>query len=240
MRYVSFVLIALVPLGCDNTAADKAAGDGYRSATSAATGDSASPGAAEEKKTGASGEVSKNGSEANAAAAGDGKSSQQARASQAAKASADAVVELMELDYEGIQKLIASHKGKVVVLDCWATYCAPCVEEFPSLVELHQKYGPEKLACISLSFDNEGIDPLEEIKPVLLDFLRQQKATFDNVVSTEENTVLYEKMGFSAVPAIFVYDQQGELVKVFKDSPDGAVSYDDVKPLVAKLIEGES
>ena len=56
------------------------------------------------------------------------------------------------LDYEGIMDLVKQHKGKVVVMDAWSTFCEPCIKEFPGLVKLHKQYGPDKVACISLSF----------------------------------------------------------------------------------------
>ena len=68
-----------------------------------------------------------------------------------------AEIELQILDFEAIQKLIASKKGKVVVVDAWSTSCPPCMKEFPHLVALHKKHNPEDLAYISLSFDYEGI-----------------------------------------------------------------------------------
>src|ERR1041385_9066279 len=91
-------------------------------------------------------------------------------------------VALKVLDYDGLQKLIASRKGQVVVMDCWATSCAPCIKEFPNLVALHKKYGSAKVACISLSFDYDGSDPLKDVEPPVQKFLERQGATFDNVL----------------------------------------------------------
>ncbi len=49
-------------------------------------------------------------------------------------------VRLQTLDYDGLQKLIASKQGKVVVLDVWSTGCPPCMKSFPDLVALQRKY----------------------------------------------------------------------------------------------------
>ena len=54
-------------------------------------------------------------------------------------------VRLSIVDFEGIQRRIADHRGKVVVVDAWATYCVPCKREFPNLVRLSRdraKDGP--------------------------------------------------------------------------------------------------
>jgi thiol-disulfide isomerase/thioredoxin len=157
----------------------------------------------------------------------------------AAKAVESPGVELKMLDYDGIQELIASHKGKVIVMDAWSTACPPCIKEFHNLVELHDKYPPDQLACISLSFDYDGIGKPEDKTPRVLKFLREQKATFDNVLSSEESESLYRKFKLTAIPAVFVYNQQGELAKRF-DNEDikgrGEFTYEQVKEFVAELI----
>jgi thiol-disulfide isomerase/thioredoxin len=150
-------------------------------------------------------------------------------------------VELQVLDYAGIEDLIASHRGKYVVLDAWATYCPPCVKEFPNLVKLHERYGPEKVACISVSFDNDGIASLEEAKEMALGFLQSQGATFDNVISSEPSDELLKKFGIYAVPAVYVYDRQGELRKRFDNSTGEEFTYADVEALLVRMMnEGDT
>ena len=147
---------------------------------------------------------------------------------------------LKTLSFEEIQELIASHHGKVVVMDAWSTACAPCIKEFHNLVDIHKKYPAEKVACISLSFDYEGIGKPEDQAPRVMKFLREQHATFDNVMSSEESDVLYRKFKLTAVPAVFVYNQQGELARRF-DNEDikgkGEFTYDQVKEFVAELVD---
>jgi thiol-disulfide isomerase/thioredoxin len=150
-------------------------------------------------------------------------------------------VDVKILSYDEIQKLIASHKGKVVIMDAWSTSCEPCVEEFPNLVALHKKYGPDKVACISLSFDYEGIGKPADVVPVVKEFLAKQGATFDNVVSSDDSETLYKKMQLASVPAVYVYNQQGELAKRFDnemiEKEEDAFNYQHVGKLVAELVE---
>ena len=76
-------------------------------------------------------------------------------------AKSDVKLDLKTVDE--VKALIASKKGKVVVMDAWSTYCDPCMKEFPGLVALHKKYGPEKLACISLCVNYvEGVTKVDE------------------------------------------------------------------------------
>lgn len=148
------------------------------------------------------------------------------------------------MNYDEVQQLVKSHEGKVVVMDCWSTWCEPCKKEFPGLVELHNKYGADKIACISLCFDYEGLkkETPEEHEPEVREFLEQQKANFDNVISTEASEEMSEKLGIATVPAIFVYNQQGELAQTFKTggADDKPFTYKDVGETVAELMKDEN
>jgi thiol-disulfide isomerase/thioredoxin len=147
---------------------------------------------------------------------------------------------LVVLDYEGIQKLIAGHKGKVVVVDAWATYCPPCMRDFHHLVELHKQYGRDKVACVSLSFDFGDDAKLEELQPRIQAFLDRQGATFDNILSSETWDELYKKFDFAAVPAVFVYGEDGKLVaRVDHSGDDETPIYDRVKALVKEHVGEE-
>jgi thiol-disulfide isomerase/thioredoxin len=154
--------------------------------------------------------------------------------------SAGGDVKLLVLSFEDIQQLISSQKGKVVVLDCWSTSCEPCMKEFPGLVALHRKYGPDRVACISLSFDYEGLGKPEDVQQPVLDFLRQQQATFTNVLCSDESDLLYDRLELASIPAVFVYNQQGKLVKRFttSDPSQPAFTYRDVQRLVEQLLAG--
>jgi len=145
-----------------------------------------------------------------------------------------AKVKLQVKDFKGIQDVVKSHKGKVVVMDAWATWCPPCVKEFPNLVKLHKKYGAEKVACISLSFDNDGLGKFEEHQARVQKFLEEQGATFDNLMSNEDSDALFQKFELGSVPAVFVYDKEGKLLKTFSSEK----AYDEVGPLVEKLLAG--
>lgn len=149
-------------------------------------------------------------------------------------------VQLSIESFDGIQSRLASHKGKVVVMDAWSTSCPPCMKEFHNLVDLHKKYGPDKVACVSLSFDYEGLDKPEEVKPRVLEFLQSQGATFENLMSNEESDVLYRKFKLGAVPAVFVYGRDGQLRKRFDNekatNKSEAFTYEQVGALVAELL----
>jgi thiol-disulfide isomerase/thioredoxin len=149
-------------------------------------------------------------------------------------------VDLQLLDWEGLQKLLASHRGKVVVLDCWSTSCVPCIEEFPNLVALQNRHSRENLACVSLSFDYEGIGTPEEQRDRVLEFLRKQGARFDNVLSTLDSDALSIKLEIPSIPAVFVFDRQGKLHKRFDNRnasrTGGPFNYEQVSQVVEQLL----
>jgi thiol-disulfide isomerase/thioredoxin len=155
-------------------------------------------------------------------------------------AAEEAQVKLQMLDWDEFQKLLARHRGKVVVLDCWSTSCEPCKREFHNLVALSHKHSPNDLACISLSFDYEGIGRPEEQHSRVLAFLQQQKASFDNVLSRLESDALYAKLEIPSIPAVFVFDRDGQLHRRFDNrhaSRDGGpFTYEQVSAVVGELL----
>lgn len=148
-------------------------------------------------------------------------------------------VKLQILDHAGYEKLIAGHKGKVVVVDCWSTWCDPCIKEFPGLVKLHKKYSAKKVACVSLSVDFDGAGkPESQLGPVL-EFLQKQGATFDNVMAADPDDV-YKQLEIPAPPAVLVYDTQGKLAKMFHVSTTKRdFTYDDVGQFVDELLKAK-
>lgn len=151
---------------------------------------------------------------------------------------ADVKVQIMDL--ATTQKLIASKKGKIVVVDAWSTSCIPCIKEFPNLVAL-QKSHAEDVVCVSLNLDYIGLKtkPPEFYKERVLKFLTKQNASFDNVLCSEECEAALEKLGVPSMPAVFVYDRAGKLAKTFDNSDaeneDEGFTYKEVTAFVDEL-----
>lgn len=145
------------------------------------------------------------------------------------------------VDHDEIEAERAKHLGRVVVLDCWSTSCPPCVREFPGLVALQRRFG-ERVACLSLSFDYEGIGSPEEVVPRVEDFLRGVGAGgIVNLVSREDADVLSKKMEIASVPVVFVWRPDGTLARRFDDDMAArelgrAFTYDDVTAVVEESL----
>lgn len=154
------------------------------------------------------------------------------------KPAASNEVTLRTVSFDELQATIAKHKGKIVVCDFWSTSCEPCVREFPHLVALSQKYPAEKVVCISASLDFDGLGPLENYKGPVLEFLKEQQAKLDNVLFSEEDTAVYEKLKIASIPAVAVYGTDGERKKLFDESSGKPFTYEaDINPLVAELVQ---
>ncbi len=146
-------------------------------------------------------------------------------------------VRLVVLDHEGIERLIDSHRGKLVVLDAWSTSCPPCIKEFPNLVALHRRYGPDRVACVSINLDYDGVGDPVDVRPKVLQFLKKHDATFDNVLCRQEAQQQLKALGVYSLPAVFVYDRSGRLAKQFDTSSGEEFTYADVEQCVESLLE---
>ncbi|QDU39169.1 Thiol:disulfide interchange protein TlpA [Maioricimonas rarisocia] len=144
------------------------------------------------------------------------------------------------IDWEQTMQKVAAHKGKVVIVDVWSLSCLPCRREFPNLVQLHKQRSDE-IACISVSVDYDGIKtrPPEYYRPKVLDFLKKQDATFQNVLCSVESDVLFDRLKLGSIPAVFVFDQQGRLAHRFADPQDGMeyTYQEDIIPFVEGLLQ---
>ena len=69
-------------------------------------------------------------------------------------------------DMNGKDVTLSAYKGKVILLDFWATSCGPCKIEIPGFVEMYKKYGPEGFVVLGVSVD----DPVSKLKPFVDQF----------------------------------------------------------------------
>jgi len=123
-------------------------------------------------------------------------------------------VELKVVKYDDLGELVRANKGKVILLDFWATTCIPCKLSFPYTVEMHKRFADKGLVVISVA-----TDPLTNIfkddgwkdpQPKMLKFLQDQKATFINVALDESAELLKSKLRLTAVPCLYVFNREGQ------------------------------
>jgi thiol-disulfide isomerase/thioredoxin len=134
-------------------------------------------------------------------------------------------VEVEVVDVAGYEAAIAELKGKVVLVDFWATWCLPCMERFPETVAWSNEHEAEGLQVISVSMDSP--DDVDSVK----EFLAEQKADFRHLISqwgvglkSMENF----KIQGGGVPYYRLYDREGTLRYEFSGSSE---SYENVEAL---------
>ena len=106
---------------------------------------------------------------------------------------------------DGMPATLASFRGKAVILDFWATYCPPCIEEIPHLNELQAKYGVENLQVIGL---NSGGS---EDRPKIAAFVQQHKITYP-IAFPDDDLEAFIFSETDAIPQTAVFDRTGKLV----------------------------
>jgi len=101
---------------------------------------------------------------------------------------------------------LSDYKGKVVVLDFWATYCPPCLEEIPHLNQLQNKYSDLQVVGLHVGGDEDSLKV-----PV---FVKKLKINY--VLAYPDDELIRVLFGNnSAIPQTFVFDRNGKLLKKF-------------------------
>ncbi len=114
-----------------------------------------------------------------------------------------------------VKALVAEAKGKTLVINVWATFCVPCVEEMPELAQFYRERDPEKVAFLSLS-----ADPMYAIDDTVKPYVAEQKIPFPVYVLDEvDPDSLVEILGVKdskwtgELPGTFILNPEGSLTK---------------------------
>jgi thiol-disulfide isomerase/thioredoxin len=159
-----------------------------------------------------------------------GKSGGESRQGSAARgaASGDKAISVEPLDEAGLKRMIQNREGKVLLLNVWATWCAPCVEEFPDIARLSQSYDSKTLEVVAVSADYP-----DEVDSKIIPFLKKQNVSFRVYVAKfddqEDFINALDPTWNGALPATLIYDRHGrqrffhvgqQTYEQFKDAVD--------------------
>jgi len=120
---------------------------------------------------------------------------------------------LVAVDEAGFQKLVDSHKGKVVLYQFWATWCAPCREEMPQLIRLEAKLRAQGFELVTISADEPEQEAAAE---KILKQLEVRGPLYRKQAKNDDNFINFiDRKWSGALPALFLYDKNGRKVQSF-------------------------
>ena len=131
--------------------------------------------------------------------------------------------ELKDVDGKTVKS--SDFKGKVVLLDFWATWCGPCRAEIPSFIALQDKYRKDGLVVVGVSLDEEGPSV---VKP----FMKRNKINYPIVMADTRIADLFG--GVEGIPTTFVIDRDGKIAAKHVGLTSKSAFEKEIKPLLKK------
>lgn len=130
--------------------------------------------------------------------------------------------------------ILESQRGNITVVDFWASWCSPCIERFPHMVEMHHQYNNRGVRFISLNLDEMGD---KESLDWCNDFLGQVGVVFPNYHLDENMSEAFEKLDLLSLPAVRIYATDGsEAYRLSGDNPYQQFTEKDVEQAVLELL----
>jgi len=123
---------------------------------------------------------------------------------------------------QDIVKAVSQARGKVVVLNFWASWCGPCREEIPEIIALRKRIPEDKLLILGISIDTDPADAATFAA----------RAGFNYPVYVA-NPDVASAFSLRAIPRTIVYSQKGEMIR----SMEGYSPGDELEQLIKRLLE---
>lgn len=148
------------------------------------------------------------------------------------KASANGgATEVVIKTLDGKDATVAQYKGKVVLVNFWATWCEPCKIEIPELIQLQEKYEPKGFTILGVAMDDEGksvVAPFVQSKRYDIGGGKEVPMNYPILLGNDEISGKFG--GLIGLPTTVLFDKNGKEIK----RTTGAIAYEEY----AKIIEG--
>ncbi len=105
---------------------------------------------------------------------------------------------------DGKKVSLSDYKGKVVLVNIWATWCPPCVDEMPSMEKLYRKFKEQNFEILAVSIDESG-------SKAVAPFMKKNRLTFPALIDSDGT--IKSAYRITAIPESFIIDKQGVIVK---------------------------
>ena len=108
-----------------------------------------------------------------------------------------------------------NYKGKVILLNFWATWCGPCIYEIPDLIKVRSSFSAEKVAIFGIAMDR---NQTAQSHPKIKQFVQQYGINYPIVLDNRREVAL-RYYSAEAIPVTFLIDQQGGIYRAFRGLP---------------------
>src|SRR5579864_5118813 len=132
---------------------------------------------------------------------------------------------------DGSTATLDQYKGKVVLVNFWATWCEPCKTEIPWLIEFNRKYGPKGLVILGIAMDDEGKKVVEPWVASKRFDVNGQQTPMDYPVLLGNDKIADKFGGILGLPTSMLYARDGHKIKTIV----GLINYQDL----SKALEGQ-
>lgn len=130
-------------------------------------------------------------------------------------------------DANGKTVTLSEYKGKVVLLNFWATWCGPCKIEIPWFMDFEQQYKDRGFAVLGVSMDEDG---WEAVKP----YVEEKRINYRVALGNDSVGDLYG--GIESLPTTFVIDREGRVAAAHR----GLIPKNDYQNEILQLLEGKA
>ena len=129
-------------------------------------------------------------------------------------------------DIYGSQHSLNEWQGKIRIINFWATWCPPCLEEIPNFIELQEQYAEKNIQFIGVAIDN---------KESVTQYLTSKAINYPVLLAENEGLNLAKELGntMNVVPYTVIVNQQGYVIKRHQ----GQISKEKLREIIASLIQ---
>jgi peroxiredoxin len=135
------------------------------------------------------------------------------------------------LNLKGEKVDSADFRGKVILLNFWATWCSPCRQEIPSLNDLYRQYNKEGLAVIGISLDRGGVGEVQR-------FVDKFRVEYINVLADDAVVQAFSGIPgigpIQVIPVTFIIDRKGQICRRFVGFTDKRVFEEAIRQVLSE------